>query len=302
MRCSPTFFAALLLTVPSIAAAADADPAAAAYAIHQFRPSHVDDAFDVDVLAEQHVHHVRRVVGQAEASQDVAWSVHLVGRCTVRAVDAKGAYTAVECRVSELVTTLDGHSSPLLPVGAVIEVTVPAGGPRFRRLDGPLPSGGDRALALVLTAYPPGAPTADELYPPGRPRTVGESWPLDVAQDSALRRAAGMPAAAHVAGHATLVGRTDVAGRPCLLVKHVSDVDGPIPATRPAGVTSAHRNELSVSTATLPLDPAEPPVALVAQATVDYDVHGAVPDSGTPFDEQTHVVTDTRSTRTPARP
>jgi len=293
----PTLASPFLL----FAVAASTAPAPT-YPVRQFRPSHVGETFDCDVSAEQHVHHVRHVAGRAPAEADFAWTVHLAGRCTVRAVDAKGSPTTLDCRVSELVTTLTGTASPLLPAGAVVRVTEPPGGPRFARLDGPLPPGGERALALVLTAYPAGVPTPDDLYPPGRPRAVGESWPLDPTADAALRRAVGGPPPAHLAGHATLLARADVAGVPCLRVKHVSDVDGPVPATRPAGVASAHRNELSVSTAALPLDPAEPVVDLVSQVTADYDVHGSVPDGGPPFDEQTHVVTDTHATRTAVRP
>ena len=295
MRRPPSVAAILLLTLPALAAADGP------YAVRQFRPSHVGDAFDCDVTAAQRVRHVRHVAGQPEAALEVARTVHLLGRCTVRAVDAHGSCTTLDCRVSQLDATLDANpAQPLLPPGAIVEVTQSDGAPQFHRLDGPLPPGCDRSLALVLTAYPADAPTPDDLYPPGHPRAVGESWPIDPAQDAAARRLAHAPPATHVAGHATLVGPATVAGQPCLLVKHVSDVDGPVPATRPLGVTSAHRNALSVSTAALPLDPAQPPLDIVAQDTVDYDVHGTVPQTGQPFDEQTHVVTDTHLTRSVA--
>ncbi len=273
-------FATLLL----LAAAPATEPAA--YPVHQFHPAHVGDAYDCDVTAAQHVRHARAVAGRPPTAEEADWSVHLLGRCTVGAVDAKGSPTTLTCKIAKLTVTREGKPTDPLPAGAEIEATRPADGPHYRRLDGPLPPGIDRALALVLVAYRADGPTPDDLYPPIRPRAVGDSWPM-VAP----------PARGHVAGHATLVGPATVAGRDCLLVKHVSDTDGP--AMLPGG-QKGHRNDLSVSTAALPLDGAGW-IDMVSKDTVDYDVQSTEPD-GTPVDEQTHVVTDTHAARTAAKP
>ncbi len=282
MRWSPLVF--LLLT-------AAVDPVT----IRQFRPSRVGDVFDLDVTAARRRHIELDVRGRPPAVADDDRSVHLVGRCTVTAVDAHGAYTAVRCRVDRLVTTVGGRDASPLPAGAVVEVT--AGQP-FRRVDGPLPDGVAGPLSLVLTAYPPGAPTADDLFPPGRPRNVGQSWPMNPA----ARGPDAGPPPDHVAGHATLVDRTLLNGRPAVHVSRVSDVDGPAPVpAQPPGVQTAHRNQLTETTATLPVDPADAAAELAVRDTVDHDLHGTTPD-GVPFTEQTHVVTDTRSVRTPVSP
>jgi hypothetical protein len=100
-----------------------------------------------------------------------------------------------------------------------------------------------------------------------------------------------------VTGNATLVGLATVAGQPCMRVKHVSDTDGP--ATLPSG-RKAHRNDLLVSTASLPLAGGSP-VDIVTKDTVDYDAPSTAPD-GSPVDDQTHVVTDTHVTRSSTTP
>ncbi len=284
----PTPIAALSALLLASAAAAPT------YPVRQFRPSRVGDAFDCDVTAVRHVHRERTVGNATPVVTDHDVTVHLAGRCTVRAVDARGACTAVDCQVTVLTATGgDGRPADVVPAGAVLSA-VRAGGRaplEIRRVDGPLPPGGDRAVRLVLSAHPPGGPTADDVFPPGPPRAVGESWPIDPAR-------APYGPATHVAGHATLVGLARVGGRDCLVVKHVSDADGPV--APPPGAAAAHRNELAESTATLPLDPAVPAVDVVARDTADTDARGVTSD-GVAFTDRTHDVTDTHTVQTPAK-
>lgn len=281
-----------LAVLPLLLAAAPSTRSADTYPIRQFRPSHVGDVFALDVTTSRHRHAELTVKGQPPTAADDDRSVHLAGRCTVVAVDGRGAYTALSCRVDVLTATVAGRTSAVLPAGATVAVTQGPTGPAYRRADGPLADAAAGPLSLVLTAYSARGPTADELFPAGRPRALGESWPMDAARASD-------GSAAHVAGHATLAGLATLAGRPAVRVSRVVDADGPAPVpAEPAGLRTAHRNALTESTATVPLDPADAAADLVTRETVDHDLHG-VTEAGAAFTEQTHVVTDTHAVRTP---
>ncbi len=275
-----------ILVVPTVARAAG-DPVP----VTVFRPARVGDADAVEVTFAQHSHEVRTVRGQPPTTHDHDWTVHLVGRRTVEAVDGRGVVTRYRCEVTKAVNGVDGNKSQLIQVGTVIEVTNPAGTVELARADHePLRPAEVRALRQVLGVRPPAAPTVDDLFPAGGPRAIGDTWPLDVARFAEFERAAHQPSAKHVSGYATLVRLDRAAGASVLAVRQTVEQSGAaIPTTRP-GATQTLDHDATTYTDTLPVGPGAHGHNTDMTSTTDYDLHATTTD-GVPSDVTTRYTT-----------
>ena len=265
-----------------------------------FRPSHVGDYGTLDTTFAQHVHEVRTVGGGPPMTQDRDWTVHVVGRYTVEAVDARGTVTKLRIEVMKAVNGVNGDKSQLLPAATVIEATNPAGTTEYARADGVLLATQRAALQQVVTVRPPDAPTIDDLFPPGGPRAVGDSWPMDGEQFAAFNRAAHNRPAKRAAGEAKLVELTAAGGIPEMKIRQTIDVWDAAPTTRP-GLTQSLTHGTTTYTHTVPVDPAVHGVTTDTAIANDYIGHGT-DVGGAAVDVKTRYTIEKHWTTTPATP
>ncbi|MFT7621306.1 MAG: hypothetical protein ACI9WU_000467 [Myxococcota bacterium] len=174
---------------------------------------------------------------------------------TVSKVDDRGIATELSVQVESLNMVVGERASkPIENERVVVTRTGPqetfvAG---FGEITGPA----RKALRLAISVQPPGAPRSDDIFPAGKPRKLGDSWPMDAAKMATAMQGHGSDAKAeHIKGQAQLKGISPCGKETCLDLRFEFTVANVQPTSKPRGMKWIGANAKTIGTGLLPLDP-----------------------------------------------
>jgi hypothetical protein len=176
---------ALLVSASALFAADD-------YVIRLTRPSKVGDRVRIDARGSTREQE-RITVGDQVQKDDKDLSVHLVAAATILAVDSKADATRIEYLIESCQKTSAGKTEEVLPAGKRVVAESNAEDETVFTVDGdPALEDISKALAVVISAHTPGAPTDDEIFGTSERKRVGDTWTIHTATTAAYLSKAGL--------------------------------------------------------------------------------------------------------------
>lgn len=118
------------------------------------------------------------VAGQRGGESEGGFGVHLEGTVEVLEVSKTGEEAKVTCTVTKCVRQTAEGDGELIPAGRVVTATAGADKTTFSLDQGTLSDEARDALDLVLRLSDDDGFTDDDMYGPGEPKRVGDTWPL----------------------------------------------------------------------------------------------------------------------------
>ena len=186
-------------------------------------------------------------------------SATLSGSARVTKIDKQGIATELSLQVDKLDIVIDGEAGTPI-VNERVAVKRVDGHEVFEASYGALKGPARRALSLLVSVQPPDAPRTDDAFPPGKPRKLGDSWPLDAEKMVEWMKQHGtVTEPKYVEGKATLKGLKPCGVKEtCLEVGFEFTVKNARPVVKPVGMEWEGANGRTELTGLLPLDPRSP--------------------------------------------
>lgn len=276
-----------------------------AYVIKLSRPSKVGDRFRVDAVGAIRTKTVVRTEGEDARTINSAYGISVDGTVKVLAVNAQGMETKMALTVATCTATAGDEQIRMFPEGTVVtaEWDKEAAQTKYSVGGKPVSEPFGEALGLVLNVNDPEGVVDDEIFGAKEKKRAGDVWAIDAAAASKELDRIGLQAREDdLWGETTLLAAEKAdGGEPVLKLRTNFKARGMSGAgRRPDNPMKVESGTMTVvTTVTLPVDAAKPPVRDETKVTIATELAGKN-DDGKPVKASRSVEREAERTIKPA--
>jgi hypothetical protein len=254
------------------------------YPIRLSRPVKAGDRFDVSAKMAIDDSLVTVLDGREVEDDHTLAACRLTGRLTVVAVTSKGQPMDMRLKLETVECVNDGQQSAFFKAGDELRLRQSEDGKEAEVNGKPADDLQSEAIQSILHVEEEGERTDDDVFGTSDKVKAGDEWPLNADAAVADLEHEGITGLKreHIKGHTRAIGATTIGGRPALLVRMDSKIDGRGIGldTLPESVKATRFHAELAGEMELPLDLASSDGRTKALSKLEVDASGKIDQDG----------------------